>query len=302
MNITLRQLRAFLAVSQHGGFGRAGDRVGLTQSAVSRSIRELEEQLGIRLLDRTTREVLLTATGQRLSGQLTRVLDELDSVLAEARQAGEQAKGTVRVASSPTLSASLMPACLAACGQRYPQLQLQLLDQVQRLNLDSVLAGEVDFGLVVDPRAQPELHSERVLSDPFCLVLPPDHPLAAQDSVHWSQLQNASLVLLDGNSGSRPLIEAALAVQGVSAQVVQQLGHSTAVFRVVEAGIGISISPRLALPLPAGSALTVRPLLPEIRRDVMLVRRAGRSLSPLAEKVWQLMREVLAADEPPAAG
>lgn len=293
MNITLRQLRAFLAVSQHGGFGRAGDRVGLTQSAISRSIRELEEQLGVKLLDRTTREVLLTATGQRLTAQLTRVLEELDGVLAEARQAGEQAKGTVRVASSPTLSASLMPACLAACGQRYPQVQLQILDQVQRLNLDSVLSGEVDFGLVVDPRAQPGLEGEAVLSDPFCLVLRPDHALAAQPDVHWQQLQDAPLVLLDGNSGSRPLIEAALAAQGVTAQVVQQLGHSSAVFRVVEAGIGISVSPRLALPLPAGSQLTVRPLLPEIRREVMLVRRAGRSLSPLAEKVWQLMRTVL---------
>lgn len=293
MNITLRQLRAFLAVSQHGGFGRAGDRVGLTQSAISRSIRELEEQLGVKLLDRTTREVLLTATGQRLTAQLTRVLEELDGVLAEARQAGEQAKGTVRVASSPTLSASLMPACLAACGQRYPQVQLQILDQVQRLNLDSVLSGEVDFGLVVDPRAQPGLEGEAVLSDPFCLVLRPDHALAAQPDVHWQQLQDAPLVLLDGNSGSRPLIEAALAAQGVTAQVVQQLGHSSAVFRVVEAGIGISVSPRLALPLPAGGQLTVRPLLPEIRREVMLVRRAGRSLSPLAEKVWQLMRTVL---------
>ena len=293
MNITLRQLRAFLAVSQHGGFGRAGDRVGLTQSAISRSIRELEEQLGVKLLDRTTREVLLTATGQRLTAQLTRVLEELDGVLAAAREAGEQAKGTVRVASSPTLSASLMPACLAACGQRYPQVQLQILDQVQRLNLDSVLSGEVDFGLVVDPRAHPGLEGEAVLSDPFCLVLRPDHALAAQPDVHWQQLQDAPLVLLDGNSGSRPLIEAALAAQGVAAQVVQQLGHSSAVFRVVEAGIGISVSPRLALPLPAGSQLTVRPLLPEIRREVMLVRRAGRSLSPLAEKVWQLMRTVL---------
>ncbi|MFC3531361.1 LysR family transcriptional regulator [Vogesella facilis] len=298
MNITLRQLRAFLAVSQHGGFGRAGERVGLTQSAISRSIRELEEQLGVKLLDRTTREVLLTASGQRLTAQLSRVLDELDGVLAEARQAGEQAKGTVRVASSPTLSASLMPTCLAACGQRYPQLQLQILDQVQRLNLASVLAGEVDFGLVVEPRTQPGLEGEAVLSDPFCLVLRDDHPLAAQPSVQWRQLQDAPLVLLDGNSGSRPLIEAALAAQGVTAQVVQQLGHSSAVFRVVEAGIGISVSPRLALPLPAGSRLTVRPLLPEIRRDVMLVRRAGRSLSPLAEKLWQLMREVLAAQQP----
>lgn len=89
MNITLRQLRAFLAVSQHGGFARAGEHVGLTQPAISRRIRELEDNLGVRLLDRTTREVVLTATGQRLAGELERVLETLDTLLAETRQAGE---------------------------------------------------------------------------------------------------------------------------------------------------------------------------------------------------------------------
>lgn len=295
MNITLRQLRAFLAVSHHGGFGRAGDRVGLTQPAVSRSVRELEETLGVRLLDRTTREVLLTTAGQRLAGQLTRLLDELDSTLDEARQAGEQAHGTVRVACSPTLSAGLMPACLAACSERYPHVTLRLHDQVQRLNLDSVRSGEVDFGLVIDPRDDADLEAETVLSDPFCLVCRADHPFAALTEVHWRQLAGERLVLLDGSSGSRPLIDSALATHGVTAEVAQELGHSTAVFRMVEAGLGVSVSPALALPPPAGCALAVRPLVPEIRRDVMLVRRAGRSLSPVAEKVWQLMRECLSA-------
>jgi len=293
MNITLRQLRAFLAVSQHGGFARAGEHVGLTQPAISRRIRELEDNLGVRLLDRTTREVVLTATGQRLAGELERVLETLDTLLAETRQAGEQARGTVRVASSPTLSASLMPACLADCGQQYPQVRLQIVDQVQRLNLDSVQSGEVDFGLVVDPQSPPGLDGISVGSDPFVLVLPASHPLAAQASVGWAQLAAQPLVLLDGNSGSRALIDQALAQHGVCGEVVQSLGHSTAVFRVVEAGIGISVSPRLALPLPAGSTLVVRTLLPEVRRQVMLVRRSGRSLSPVAEKVWQLMQATL---------
>ena len=199
----------------------------------------------------------------------------------------------LRGASSPTLSGSRMPACRADCGQQYPQVRLQIVDQVQRLNLDSVQSGEVDFGLVVDPQSPPGLDGISVGSDPFVLVLPANHPLAAQDSVGWAQLAAQPLVLLDGNSGSRALIDQALAQHGVCGEVVQSLGHSTAVFRVVEAGIGISVSPRLALPLPAGSTLVVRTLLPEVRRQVMLVRRSGRSLSPVAEKVWQLMQATL---------
>ncbi|XLM23010.1 LysR family transcriptional regulator, partial [Chromobacterium piscinae] len=111
-------------------FSRAGDELGLTQPAVSRAVRELEEALAVRLLDRTTREVVLTEAGAPLLPKLRRALAELDEVLDAARKEGGQAMGSVHVASSPTLSASLMPAIMSASRQRYPQLDLHLQDQV----------------------------------------------------------------------------------------------------------------------------------------------------------------------------
>ncbi|WP_199153037.1 LysR family transcriptional regulator [Chromobacterium sp. ASV23] len=294
MNFTLRQLRVFRTVAEQGGFSRAGDELGLTQPAVSRAVRELEETLALRLLDRTTREVVLTDAGRRLLPKLARALDALDEVLDSARKEGGQAMGTVHVASSPTLSASLMPAIIAASRQRYPQLSLHLQDQVQRLNVEAVKSGAVDFGLVVEPEPSDELEQEVILQDDFWLVCRPDHPLAAQAAATWRQLDGETLVLLDGSSGSRPLIDQLLQRHGINCPVAQQLGHSNSVFRMVAAGIGVSVSPGLAMPFPAGCDLLARPLLPRESRRIVLIRRRNRTLSPAAESLWRLVLEMRA--------
>ena len=151
MNITLRQLHVFQSVATTHNFSRTGDAVGLTQPAVSRSITELEAQLGLKLLNRTTREVTLTDAGQRLSARLPRVLEELENTLLDVREMATERRGRVRVASSPTLSANLMPDCIAECQRTLPGLELVLLDRIQSAVLASVLSGEVDFGVVIDP-------------------------------------------------------------------------------------------------------------------------------------------------------
>ncbi|RYF70989.1 MAG: LysR family transcriptional regulator [Comamonadaceae bacterium] len=296
MNVTLRQLRVFRSVAEGRNFSRAGDEVGLTQPAVSRAIGELESQLGLRLLDRTTREVVLTDAGQSLAARLERVLDELDQTLQDVAGLANAHSGKVRVATSPTLSANVMPACIAACAAQAPGVRFMLLDRIQQDVLDSVRSGEVDFGVVVEPSAANDLHCEAILNDPFVLVAPPGHPLSARKSVRWSALDGQALVLLDHASGSRRLIDEALARHSAICEVRQQVGHPTTVFRMVEAGIGISVMPALAVPSAGLRSLAVVPLVPRIERAIMLIRRRNRALSPLAERVWALVRETVAVN------
>ena len=227
MNITLRQLHVFQSVAATRNFSRAGDVVGLTQPAVSRCITELEAQLGLKLLNRTTREVTLTDAGQRLSARLPRVLEELENTLLDVRELATERRGRVRVASSPTLSANLMPDCIADCQRTLPGLELVLLDRIQSAVLASVLSGEVDFGVVIDPSEREALHCETILTEPFCLACPPDHRLAGKRQVRWTDLQGEALVLLDHDSGSRRLIDRALAEHGVTCTVAQEVGHPT---------------------------------------------------------------------------
>ena len=295
MNVTLRQLRVFQSVAQTRNFSRTGETVGLTQPAVSRAIAELERELGLRLLDRTTREVELTEAGRSLSARLDRALDELDATLADVAGLADADGGKVRVASSPTLSAYLMPACIAACAREAPRVRFALLDRIQQEVLESVRGGEVDFGVVVEPPAVDDLHCEVILRDPFVLVTPARHRLARAASVRWKALDGEPLVLLDAASGSRRYIDDALARHGAACKVEQELAHPTTVFQMVEAGIGLTVMLRLAVPPGGLHGLAVRSLLPRLERTVMLVRRQERALSPVAERVWRIVSATVRA-------
>ena len=290
-NISLRQLRIFLAVAEHHGFSRAGNMISLTQSAMSHSIGELENELGIRLFDRTTREVLLTQEGADLAGELRRILSELETTMGNAQSRGERRRGLVHVATSPTISAGIMPGCITQIVENYPQINLIIHDQVQQQTIQMVVNGEVDFGVIIEPAVPSDLYTETFMEEPFCLVLPETHEIARLKQVKWCDLQNQELVLLDYASGSRPLIDSALTRHGVTPHVIQELGHVTTIFRILQSGIGVSVVPRLALSSLEGSGLAVRKLWPMENRRIQLARRRNRSLSPAATAVWTLIHD-----------
>ena len=289
MNISLRQLRAFLAVAKLRHFRRAADSLHLTQPAVSRHIAELESELEVKLFDRNTREVVPTESGRYLHSAIERVLDELEGVLAHVHSENERRHGKVRVASVPTLSATLMPPCIAACARHYPQLTVQLHDQVQTLVLESVRGGEVDFGVTVEPADAEAFDSEIIMHDPFVLVCRRDHVLATRTQVSWKKLKGQPLILLDYASGSRRLIDRQLSHYAIDALVVQQTGHTHTAFSMVDAGLGVTITPGLSTAQLPPSLVSL-PLTPVARRAITLVRRRHRSLSPVAELVWSQIR------------
>lgn len=291
MNYTLRQLRTFVAVASQRSFSQAGQLIGLSQSAVSHSVKELEAEIGVRLLDRTTREVLLTGAGQQLATRLTRLLEELNTTLLDVRSYGEQRSGTVRVAASQTPSAHLMPQCLASTQQHYPDIRVILHDRVQQAVLQSVRNAEVDFGIVIGPLGDAEFDAEEILQEPFLLLCHQNDALAQTETVTWAMLTDRNMVLQDYASGSRMLVDAILQQLAIGVNVVQEIGHPATLYPMVEAGIGISILPALALPLPSGRKLVVRRLYPEMNRSLMLIKRKNRSLTPAAEAVWQEVRQ-----------
>jgi len=203
MNYSLRQLRVFVTVAQAKSFSRAGEMIGLSQSAVSHSVKELERQTGVKLLDRTTREVVLTEAGQQLAGRLERLLDELSSTLREAGRVGQQLTGTVRVAASQTISAHLIPHCIASSNQRYPEIDFVLHDRPQQWVLESIRQGEVDFGIVIDPGPASDLEIEEILAEPFFLLCRNDHSWAPLDAVvgaGWCPAGGAGLRLRQPSS------------------------------------------------------------------------------------------------------
>lgn len=295
MNIDLRKLRAFVAVGRHGGFGRAAAELGLTQSAVSVAIRRLEAELGVRLLDRTTRSVEPTAAGARLLPVTARLLEELDAALHEVRETGQRRRGRVAVACLPSVAARLMPTAVAAAARDYPELEAAIhdtsADQVRRM----VESGAVDFGISNHPVEDDRLLVRPLLQDPFCLVCRRDDPLAACEAVSWREIDGRDLVLPAAGTGSRRPIDEALVRQSIAPGRIISLAHPAAVAGMVEAGLGVAILPELAAPAADHPVLATRLLTdPEIDRAIILVRRRDRSLSPAADAFFGLVAMLFA--------
>ena len=287
MNVGLRQLRAFLAVARRGSFTRAAEDVALSQSAVSLSVRQLENELGLKLLDRTTRQVQLTAIGSTLVATGSRLIDELDATLRELRDIGEQHRGRVVMACVPAVARSLMPKCVVYCANKWPSIALSIDDSAASEVIRKVARGEVEFGIASGEIASAELLVEPLMDDPFRLVCRRDDPLAAKHSVRWTQLTGRRLVMLDNTSGSRQVIEAALSSTGTQVEVFLELAQPSSVLGMVETGVGIAIVPQLAAPRSDDAALaTLRLVRPAVNRTILLLRRRDRSLSPAASAVW----------------
>jgi DNA-binding transcriptional LysR family regulator len=297
-NISLRQLKIFVTVARKNSFTRAADEFGLTQSAVSRCIRELEDELKLRLFDRTTRQVALTQAGNYLVARVAPLLEEIEATLRDSHGAQDGQRGVVHVSSSPILSSILMPPCLAGCRTTYPNIAVVLKDKAQDQVLESVRSGEADFGVVIEPLQADDLCFESLFRDPFCVVLPAHHALAANATIEWCDLSGLPLVVLDGDSGCRAQFDLALARHGVQRGNVQEMAHASAVFRMVDVGLGLGVVPTLTLSILESHRLVVRPLQPDIQVAIMLVRRKSRSLRPNATAIWSQLAHLIASFEP----
>src|SRR6266702_951192 len=288
MNVSLQQLKVFVAVARERSFTRAARQFDLTQSAVSRCVRELEDSLDLKLFDRTTRQVELTNAGASLERRIGRLLDEIELTLREERAAYDGHTGVVAVASNPVLSSSWVAQGLARCATAFPELIVSVEDRPQSGVLASVEQGEVDFGVVsmAEPLAGDLLHAQVVFTTPLHAVMPPTHPLAREASVAWSALQEWALVTLNADAGVRAALELAFSANGLKRRPVQEFGHVAAVLRMVELGLGVGVLPVDAHWPPLAASLVSRPLSPGMNLATLLVHRRNRSLRPNAAAAW----------------
>lgn len=288
MNVSLQQLKVFVAVARERSFTRAAREFDLTQSAVSRCVRELEDAVEVKLFDRTTRQVELTNAGASLEKRIGRLLDEIESTLLEERAAYDGHTGVVVFASHPVLSSGWVPQALAQCAAVFPGLVVSVRDQPQGGVLVSVEHGEVDFGAVcvAEPIDSPLLHAQVLFTTPLHAVIPSTHPLARHDVVGWRALRESPLITLNADTGVRAALEPALLANELKRRPLQELGHVAAVTRMVELGLGVGVLPVDPYWPSTGASLVSRPLVPETTVTTVLVHRRNRSLRPNAAAAW----------------
>jgi DNA-binding transcriptional LysR family regulator len=304
MAIDLDQLRTFVVVAEAGGLTRAAEALHLSLPAISRRLTALEEELGIALLERSTRRVALTQTGREFLPRARRLLDELEESLLGIRETAARRRGVVTLACIPTAAYYFLPTTLAAFARRFPQIRVRVMDLSADGVFDAVASGGVEFGVGMEGTQQPDVEFRPLRQDPFVLVCRRDHPLAAgRGALRWRDLTDTPLVGVSRRSGNRLILDRALLPRGINPIWRYEAEHLSTSLGFVEAGLGVAVVPRLALPRGAHPVLIARGLVePMVERATGLVLRRGAVPAPAARTFLDLLAERLAEGQKPWTG
>jgi DNA-binding transcriptional LysR family regulator len=296
LNLSTRQVRAFLALAEHRNFTRAARQCHLSQSAFSTVIRTLEEAISIRLFDRDTRKVELTPEGRLFEAGAARLLEDFRSALEDLGEHAARRRGRVALAALPSLAAGWLPQLLAVFRANHPGIQVEVTDGLSESCVELVRSGRADFSLAAVRAGAAQLRTDAFCTDRFHLVCRSDHPLAARRRPSLADLAGQPFIHLARSSSVRQAVEAAIRPERMNA--VMELEQLSTVAGMVRAGLGISVVPSLALFHFKDPQLAIRPLnAPGLRREIFVIRRSDRSLSIAA----QALLEFLVARKPKAA-
>lgn len=299
MNITLRQLRAFLAVARTGSFTLAAESLFVTQSALSGLIKELEQSLGVRLFDRSTRRIQLSDIGRGIYPLIDKILLDLDGVLDEVANLKALKKGVVRVAAPQLMACTLLPEVIAAYGREFPDVRIRLIDCAVESVASRVFSGEVDFGVGPERDPNSDIDATPLFELPFHAVFPPGHALGAKKRLHWADLIDYPLITLQGQFTERLSVDLHNAMRELDLEPDTTVTFMSTALSMVAAGLGVTICIPYAASLVRLYRLEMRPLIdPEVPRRFYVFTRNGRSLSPAAQSFMDcLFRHVREHEE-----
>lgn len=293
INFDLNDLLAFRAVAELGNFRRAAEAVHISQPAFSRRIEKLEQALGAKLLERTTRRVSLTAVGRDFARKVQQLLDELDTTLLGIRGIAATRLSEVTIACVPSTVYYYLSRVIVRYRESYPKLRLRVFDAGANEVLNAVARGEADFGLNFIGSQEPDMDFHPLLEERFVAACRRDHPLARKRSVSWTELAAYDFIAVAKSSGNRLLLDQALAGLPGRPESIYEAQHVTTLLGLVEAGLGVAAVPSLAMPGKDHPLLVSVPLQdPVVTRHVGLIRRKSRTLSPAAQQLWDFFVEM----------
>ncbi|MDB5595186.1 MAG: LysR family transcriptional regulator [Hyphomicrobiales bacterium] len=290
-------LQAFLAIAERGSFQRAAAQLNLSQTALSHRMKKLEQDLGLKLFVRTTRQVTMTEAGAQLLPNAQRIIGELEVSFDEIRQKGQQRQQRISVCCLPTLAVHYLPRLMRDFHGSHPDVSVRLYDNSATEICELVRSGTAEFGLTLASDTHPDLEVKPLMKEPFVLLCPKNHPIAGDGEVNWSQLAGIPLVRTSRQAGNRLLIDDALGPRRDQLDWRWEVLHIATAVAMVTAGVGLTIIPRLAIDGIDMRDLVALPLHnPGITRTIGLISARGRPLSPVAEDLRQRMERLVRAD------
>ncbi|MEO7071980.1 MAG: DNA-binding transcriptional regulator OxyR [Rhodanobacter sp.] len=275
--MNLRDLHYLVALAEHRHFGRAAEASFVSQPTLSTQIRKLEEELGVTLVERTPRKILLTETGREITRRARAVLAEVDEIRAIAQRTRDPEAGTLRLGIFPTLGPYLLPHVIPLLRERYPRLELLLTEEKTEHVIHMLREGALDAGILALPVHEDSLHCEFLFEEPFVLAVPDDHPLAAhQGRLKLTDLANEHLLLLEDGHCLRDQALDVCQLAGASEKSGFRATSLETLRQMVAANVGITLLPTLATKPPIART-----------DNVHLVEFAGHAPSRRIAMVWR---------------
>jgi DNA-binding transcriptional LysR family regulator len=284
MGPNFAQIRSFLAIAKHGSFTRAARALNLSQPALTVQIRQLEDVLNIRVLDRNTRTVQVTRIGKELVPVFERILNELDSVVGGVKKLASKSHGIVRLACLPSFAETILPAAIVKFRGRHPSIQFVLKDGVGRKIVQLVKTDAVDFGIAAGQINDPELETSVLTQDRIHAIYLAPHPLERERKITAERLINYPLIMMDEDSTVRQVVDRALLNLRLTIKPAIEATYMSTAVGMARARLGVALLPSTAIEAHGLGRLRSRPIEGKyFRRSIFVVRKKGRSLPPASE-------------------
>jgi DNA-binding transcriptional LysR family regulator len=295
MHITLRQLRIFEAVARHSSISRAASELHLTQPAVSMQIKQLEEQIGLPLIDQIGKRLFLTEAGLELRGHAQKIAGNMADLNAAMDQFRDLERGILRLAVVSTAN-YFLPPLIANFHSKYPGVRISLAVENREAVLAALADNRTDLAITGRPPGEIDVVAQRFMDNPLVVIAPPDHRLAAQSHISGTQLGEETLVVREPGSGTRAAMERYFADLGVEYRPGCELSTNEAIKQAVQAGLGLGIVPAQTIELErhAGRLTILGVEGFPIIRHWFVVHRTDKRLSRAA----QAFRASLLAQSP----
>lgn len=306
--MNLRALRYFTALAEHRHFRRAAEACGVSQPTMSSQVKRLEEELGVQLLERSSRRVMLTPIGEEILERAYRLLAEAEAITEAAKLNNDPALGAFRLGIIPSLGPYLLPHVIPQIRQHFPSLLLRLVESRGPDLLQQLDHGELDAAIMALPIDDDQVRWVELFEEPFVLAMPEGHSLATHESIKMEQLRDQSLLLLDDAQCLRPDTAAPVRQDCVGDQVDFKASSVETLRYMVAAGSGVTLLPALAVRTPMSGLdnLVTRPFVkPGPRRTVVMAWRKSAPtvvfIEKLAKHFQSLPQSLLSPSQPLAA-
>jgi len=307
--VNLQDLRYLVAVADHLHFGKAAEACFVSQPTLSTQLKKLEKELGVELIERNPRQILLTEAGRRVVDRARVVLRETENIREIARAAADPEAATVRMGLFPTLAPYLLPHVVPKLHARFPKLELLLVEEKTEGVLDRLRDGQLDVGVLARPVRDEPLHEEYLFAEDFLLAVPINHPLAAmKEPVDVSVLAHENVLLLEEGHCLRDQALAVCRLAGADERTGFRATSLETLRQMVAAGVGITLLPELAVAPPVPSSGAIRLLRfgePVPRREIAMYWRETSAYREFLPQIAEVTRDLppgLVDTTPPMGG